>query len=270
MTSDFDNESIDIQLIEDYTRGILDGADRDNFIRRERGDKEFALKVKAYSEIIEGINYYGKQAKFAETIQGWEREIKARAKKQVFKGAPGTRFEKHRDDIPINRNNIFWLRCAAAASVLILILFLTYYQDYKHEELADAYISQNLTTLSTTMGSASGNLGAGIEAFNREDFSRAETNFRSLSDDADLGPEITRYLGIIFLRTGQYDKAIEQFNKLISYTYLYANPGKFYLAITLMKRSNEGDEEEAKELLQEIVLQKLPGYMEASDWLRHL
>ena len=159
---------------------------------------------------------------------------------------------------------------AAAASVLILILFLTYNQDYKHEELVDAYISQNLSTLSTTMGSASSNLAAGIEAFNREDFSRAETNFRSLSDNADLAPETTRYLGIIYLRTGQYDKAIEQFNKLISYTYLYTNPGKFYLAIALMKRSNEGDEEEAKKLLQEVVRQKLPGYKEASNWLTHL
>lgn len=270
MTSDFDDDSIDIQLIEDYTSGVLDEADHDNFIRREQGDKEFALKVQAYSEIIEGIHYYGKQAKFAETIRGWEREIKEASKREIFKGASGTQFEENGSAIPINRNSIFWLRCAAAASVLIFILFLTYRQDYKHEELADAYISRNLTTLSTTMGSASGNLVAGIEAFNREDFSRAETNFRSLSDNADLVPETTRYLGIIYLRTGQYEKAMEQFNKLISYTYLYANSGKFYLAITLMKRSKEGDEEEAKELLQEVVTQKLPGYKEASDWLRHL
>ena len=270
MASNFDDDSIDIELIENYHRGLLQGIDLENFIRREQGDKEFALKVKAYSEIFEGIDYYGKQAEFAETIQGWEREIKEESKKKIFEGAPRTEFENNEGIIPINRNNILWLGSAAAAAVLILIVFLTYFQRDKPEALADAYISQNLTTLSTTMGSATDNLAAGIEAFNEEDFSRAETHFRSLADNADLAPETTKYLGITYLRTEQYDKAIEQFNKLISYTDLYANPGKFYLAIALMKRSNEGDEEEAKRLLQEVVAQKLPGYKEATDWLTDL
>lgn len=271
MASDFDDDSIDLELIENYHRGLLQGRDLEDFIRREQGDKEFALKAKAYSEIFEGIEYYGKQAEFAETIQGWEREIKEEeSKRKIFAGAPRTEPENNHGVIPINRNNIFWIGSAAAAAVLILIVFLMYFQNDKPEALADAYISQNLTTLSTTMGSANDNLAAGIEAFNEEDFDRAETQFRSSSDNADLAPETTKYLGLTYLRTEQYDKAIEQFNKLISYTDLYANPGKFYLAITLIKRSNEGDEEEAKELLQEVVAQKLPGYKEASDWLQHL
>ena len=270
MASNFDDDSIDIELIENYHRGLLQGTDLENFIRRERGDKEFAIKVKAYIEIIEGIEYYGKQAEFAETIQGWEREIKEQSKKKIFEGAPRTEFDDNEGVIPIRRNYIFWLGSAVAASVLILIVFLTYFQKDRPEELADAYISQNLTTLSTTMGSETDNLAAGIEAFNEGDFSRAETHFRALSDHADLAPEATKYLGITYLRTEQYDKAIEQFNKLTSYTDLYLNPGKFYLAITLMKRSNEGDEEEAKELLQEVVAQQLPGYKEASAWLTRL
>ena len=65
----------------------------------------------------------------------------------------------------------------------------------------------------------------------------------------------------------QYDKAIEQFNKLISFNNLYSNPGKFYLAVTFMKRSEEGDNEKAKELLQQVVNERLPGNREASDWL---
>jgi tetratricopeptide (TPR) repeat protein len=165
-----------------------------------------------------------------------------------------------------------WLVYAAAvaASLLLLVVYLTFFQTDTPEQLADAYIDQNLTMLSTTMGSGTDSLTIAIGAFNDKDYKRAENMFRSLESNADLAPEPTKYLGITHLITGQYEKAIEQFNKLISFTDLYANPGKFYLAVTLMKRSAEGDKEEARELLQEIVTKELPGYKEASVWMKHL
>ena len=232
MASNFHDHNIHIELIENYHRHLLHGTDLEHFIRRENADQEFALTVNAYREIMEGIVYYGKQVEFAATIQGWEREVKEESKKKVFEGAPQTEFKKNGSVIPINRSNLFSLASAAAASVLILIVFLTYFEADKPEQLADTYISENLTTLSTTMGRATDNLAAGIEPFNKEDFGGAESYFRSLSDNTDLAPETTKYLGITYLRTEQFDKAIEQFNKLISYSDLYANPGKIYLAIT--------------------------------------
>lgn len=268
MTNDLDNDSIDIELIEKYHKGLLQGAELEQFVRREKGDKDFALKVKSYTEIMEGIKYYGEQMEFAETVQGWEKEIKATSGTATPDLPDQLQSPADNKIIPINRRNLYWFS-AIAASFLILILFTTVFKNKDPQELADNYIESNLTVLSTTMGGEA-ELAAGISAFNEKDYAQAEAAFLSMSENNGLAPETTKYLGITYLRMGHYDKAMEQFTKLISYTNLYSNPGKFYLAVTLMKRSGEGDNEKAKDLLQQVVNERLPGYKEASEWLPDL
>lgn len=268
MTNNFEDDNDDLELIEKYYKGRLAGSELDEFIRREKSDKSFAEKVKSYTEIMSGIDYYGEQQEFADTIKGWENEIKEISKKKSISGSVDPPLKSDGKVIPINRSNMYWLG-AAAASVLIVIAFLTF-RNEEPEQLASAYIEENFTTLPTTMGNGTNNLTAGIGAYNEKEYLEAEQLFRSLSDNEDLAAESSKYLGITYLRTGQYDKAIEQFNKLTEHENLYANPGKFYLAIALMKRSDEGDEVEAKKLLQEVVAKELPGYKEAADWLEHL
>ena len=48
---------------------------------------------------------------------------------------------------------------------------------------------------------------------------------------------------------------------------LYANPGLFYKAIALMKRGDKGDEDNAKQILQEVVKKDLAGSKMAKEWL---
>jgi tetratricopeptide (TPR) repeat protein len=218
---------------------------------------------------MEGIQYYGMQQEFAETIQEWERDIKDGSQEGEIKQVEEEGRETDKV-IPINRNRMLWWGSAVAAAVALLIAFLTFSPKTTPSRLANAYIEDNLSTLSTTMSAETDRLAEGINAFNRKDFAAAEEIFLSLSDNVELAPETAKYLGITYLHTGDYEGAIEQFHKLISFTNLYANPGKFYLAITLMKRSAGGDEERARKLLEEVVEQKLPGNKEASDWLTRM
>jgi hypothetical protein len=69
------------------------------------------------------------------------------------------------------------------------------------------------------------------------------------------------------LRLGEYDKAISYFSQLGAYK-LYRNPGKFYQAVTLMKRNQPGDKERARDFLQEVVDNELEGSLVAEQWLR--
>lgn len=259
MKNNLSEDDNDIDLIERYHRGLLDEAELEDFLKREKEDKDFGQKIRSYTEVIEGIEYYGKQKDFAETVQAWEKELKE-----------GSDSKESAPTISLFRKNTFWLAAAAAVSIPLLIAYLVFTQMDSPQRLATVYIDENLTTLSTTMGAETDSLILGIGAFNEKEYEKAEIIFRSLEKNEDLAAETTRYLGITYLRTGQYDKAIEQFNKLISFTDLYSNPGKFYLAITLMKRSNEGDVEEAKKLLQEVVTNKLSGYKDASVWMQRL
>ena len=79
-----------------------------------------------------------------------------------------------------------------------------------------------------------------------------------------------KYAGIVALRLGEYDKAINHFVQLESYTHLYSNPGKFYHSLTLMKRDLPGDAERAKQLLNDVVQNHLEGNKDAEIWLKKM
>ena len=71
--------------------------------------------------------------------------------------------------------------------------------------------------------------------------------------------EAKKYAGIVSLRLGKYDKAINYFLQLENFPRLHANPEKFYRALTLLKRNLGDDKKEAKKLLEQVVENDLEG-----------
>jgi len=161
-----------------------------------------------------------------------------------------------------------WSAVAAAASLLIFLSWMLFLKSDSPKELANGYVKENFGSLSATMSEGSDNLQQGIAAYNAKDYSRAESIFLELSKNKKYAMEATKDLGLTFLARQQYDDALEQFNTLSDNDSLYANPGPFYKAVTLMQRSGPGDEEAAKLILQDIVKKELPGHKVASGWLR--
>ena len=81
--------------------------------------------------------------------------------------------------------------------------------------------------------------------------------------DPSILPDLKKYIGIVYLRLGQYDKSLDYFQQLWSIKGLYVNPGLFYQAITLLKRNQVGDEDLAKKLLEQVDEYNLAGSDEA-------
>jgi TolA-binding protein len=242
----------ELELIENYFSGNLSASDKQLFESRCESDDAFAKEVSIYILTRQQLRENLRQNKKQEFQQQFN-ELSRRPEKSGSK-------------------QITWFPylSVAAACVLLIVAYVTYFANSSPGRLADDYIKQNFTTLSVTMGVDEDSLQVGIDAFNRKDFQRAENVFHSLQKNETLSAEATKYLGITYLVQEQYDKAIDQFNILTSYSALYANPGKFYLGITLLKRSDEGDEEKAKQLLKEVIDKRLPGYREASVWMDEL
>lgn len=237
----------EIEYIEDYFSGSLSAEEKVTFEARCEHDPAFAEEVSSYVLSRQG-----------------SRDLLMDEKRNAF---IEEYYRLAAVDTGHARRTWFPYLAAAAACVLLLIAYLTYSPDFEAQQLADAYIEDHLTTLSTTMGDAADSLSIGIAAFNDEEYGTAERVFVSLLGNEEIAAEATKYLGITYLKRGAYDDAIEQFDKLILFTNLYANPGKFYLAVTLMKRSEGDDVERARDLLQEVISEKLPGYKEASIWV---
>lgn len=158
---------------------------------------------------------------------------------------------------------------AAVAAVLAGVVFglSIWFNPVSPTELADAYISKNLQTLSVTMSSREDSLQTGLRIYNEGRLEAALKHFETMALNDTTFIEAKKYAGIVSLRLGQYDKAINYFSQLENIR-LYANPGKFYHALTLMKRNLPGDTDTAKQLLQQVVENDLEGKKDAEEWLK--
>ena len=224
--------------------------------------KEFEQRITADPVFAEEVAFYlsSKQAIAAVVVEQRERfrEVYTEYKQ-------GSHAEKQQPTLI--RKLWPW---AAAAAVLAGIIFSwnTWLRSPSAQELADKYAKENFQTLPVTMGNKEDSLQKGLRLYNEGRMEEALKQFESMALNDTSFVEAKKYAGIVSLRLGQYDKAINYFSQLENYTQLYSNPGKFYHAITLMKRNHSGDTERARRLLQLVVENDLEGKASAEQWLK--
>lgn len=182
-------------------------------------------------------------------------------------------YERHKQDIHIDKPQPALLRklwpWIAAAAVLAGIIFgwNVWLKPASPQELADKYVQEHFQTLSVTMGNKQDSLQNGLRLYNEGRHEEALQQFENMARKDTTFIEAKKYAGIVSLRLGQYDKAIHYFTQLENYAQLYANPGKFYHALTLLKRNRPGDKETARQLLQQVVENDLDGKEDAGKLL---
>lgn len=163
----------------------------------------------------------------------------------------------------------FW-HYPAAATVVGIMVFVSWFlmgNQPSVQQLTGKYVEKNFRELHVKMG-VEDSLQLGLKMFNDQKFSEGLIIFRNLMDAHPGDIEIKKYAGITSLRIGDYNKAIYYFSLLEKQPNLFSNPGKFYKAISLLKRNAGGDKTYAEILLREVVDQNLEGKQEAAEWLK--
>ena len=241
MNDNTNQDDIDIDLIERYHRGLLDGADLQDFLKREKEDNDFAQKVRSYINVIEGIEYYGKQKDFADTIQEWEKEIKehSRTGQKPHTGSTG---EKASHVVPMHRKNLYWL-AAAVVTLLVVsgvflfrsatpdptVLFQAYYEPYPN--VFDPTVRGDADSLSVN--------AKGFRAYDQGNYVDAAKNFRQAANAND---ESERDIALLYLANSflALDSATAAKNALmqIDEDGPVADQAKWYLALTWLKLGN--------------------------------
>jgi len=160
----------------------------------------------------------------------------------------------------------------AMAAVVFGVLFFSWYLVQKPagpEKLASRYIEQHWQTLGVSMSSREDSIQTGLRLYNEGKLPEALQQFETIIRSGNPGFSVKKYAGIVTLRMKDYDKALVYFSQLSDY-HLYANPGLFYQALTLLERNRSGDRENAKGLLEQIVKNDLEEKETAVEWLRKL
>ena len=239
-----------LEYIENYFKGINNDGQKQQFEKKIMEDASFAEEVAFYISTNGLI----------------EQQVKAE-KKQRFREI----YDKQKV-IPIKQPVISMWKYIAAASIIVAVILITWFMPgnkKSSQQLADTYIQQNFKTLSVTMGSQD-SLQTGLNLFNSKKLAEALSMFEAIVKNNPANSDAKKYAGIVSLRLNNYDKALEYFTMLASDTSLYSNPGKFYEAITFLKRNKDGDKETAKLLLKEVRDENLEGKNEAMEWLGKL
>lgn len=239
-----------LDYIESYFNEELTPEKKSEFEQRIIADPVFAEEIAFYVSSKQAI------AAVAEEQRERFKEVYTTYKQNVQKQQPSLLRK-------------LWPWAAAAAIVAGIIFGLTIWlRSPSLKELADKYVQENFQTLPVTMGNKEDSLQTGLRLYNEGRMEEALKQFENMVLNDTSIVEAIKYAGIVSLRLGEYDKAVKYFSQLENNTSLYINPGKFYHAITLLKRNRPGDMDTAKQLLQQVVDGNLEGNKDAEKWLK--
>jgi len=237
--------------IDNYFMGDPSADMRKEFEKKLAEDKEFAEEVAFYlsaKDVIGEEALIEKKERFKKLYEDYKKANAAKPQKSIVRK--------------------LWPYLAAAAIIAGVIIGRNMFLQPSTEQIADNYIKDNFQTLSVTMSNRVDSLQTGLRLFNQGKLNDALQQFESIVKRDTSSTEAKKYVGIVYLRMQQYDKAIEYFSLLANNTQIFANPGKLYHAVTLMKRNLPGDLDKAKQLLQQVVSENEEGRKEAEGWLR--
>jgi tetratricopeptide (TPR) repeat protein len=232
-----------ILYIDEYFTGQLSPAAKLDFEKRIAADPAFAEEVSFYltsKDVIQQQATRENKERFKDLYEDYKK-INSVAPKQGL----------------VRR----LLPYAAVAAVLtgLIIGWTLFSKPDSPQQLADKYINEHFKVMGVTMGTKENGLQTGIRLLNEGKLPEALAEFENTAAKDSLSYETKKYIGIVCLRMQQYDKAINSFSQLAANTNLYANPGKLYLAITLLSRDQPGDKEQAKNLLQQVLQNDIEG-----------
>jgi len=134
------------------------------------------------------------------------------------------------------------------------------------QQMAQKYIDEKFKTLPVKMSTEKDSIQEGLRLYNEGQYGASLKQFEAILQRDTGNYSIQNFLGIIYLRLDNYDKALQYFKQFENDT-LYSNPSQFNQALTLLKRNLPGDKQKARELLQQVRDNDLYGKEFAEKWL---
>ena len=250
------------EKFEDYLTGKMSSEEQSRFEAALASDEELSTAFNLYSEIEREMRI---DAQYSMNEIGLKESLQALSTHYFIAELGQTT-----KTIRLFSNKLFRTITAIAASLLILVVayLLFFGTDQSSQRLASNYYNTHLQELDQTMDDHSADsLQLGIAAYNNKEYSKALLYFQGFYNNHPNNSQAKKNIGLVYLSTKEFDKAVQEFDELSKMKNLYSNPGKFLKAITLMQRNLKGDGQEAKKLLQQVVNEKAEGSQQAEEWL---
>jgi tetratricopeptide (TPR) repeat protein len=229
----------DLTYIDSYFKRELTAEEIRNFDQKVKDDPVFAEEVAFYCSSMHAI----------------KNQLAEEKKKQ---------FRKIYDERKTGSNTVkpslikrLWPYMTAAVIAGLIVGGYIFLKPSSPQQLADQYIRQHFKVeLGVKMTGKEDSLDAAIRLYNKNKLPEALLLLEKIIQADSTADNPKKIAGIVSLRIGEYDKAIEYFTQLENLQ-LSINPGKLYHALALIKRNRSGDKEMAKQLLKQVMDQNL-------------
>jgi len=246
-----------LSYIDNFFRGNPGPMQKQEFEKRLKEDPVFAEEVAFYVATINVLKDDAKSER-KERFRNFKSEEIGEETSEVTNVKPMRSSRK-----------ISWAYSAAASLLILLTVGWFMFGDRATPvEMADRYISTHFQDLGQQMG-LQDSIEIGRALFNEGKLDQSLQVFLDIDKRyPDSSDDVKKFIGIVYLRQDQYDKALDYFTQLANMDGLSVNYGPFYKAITLIKRNNPGDSDLAKKLLEQVDDYNLAGSEEARKWLK--
>ncbi|QJD79325.1 tetratricopeptide repeat protein [Spirosoma rhododendri] len=243
----------ELETIENYVNGLLSPDERARFDAELAYNSALAESLAFYVLTQEVARQQALDTRKAELAALRTRPVPSEASVRPLWGSAGM---------------VRWL--AVAASVVLVLAVGYYALRPKTDTLAaltTTYANERFGQLPVTMGGKSDDVQQGIARFNDGQIARADSLFETALRTQPQRDDALTYAGITAFRLGQYDRAIDRFQRLGQLPGRFANPGPYYEALARLRRNLPDDKSRAKGLLEQVVRQNLVGAKEAERLL---
>src|SRR4030095_4233667 len=211
-----------LEYIDAYFQQMLNAEEIRRFEQKIAEDPEFADEVAFYVAAKQGSKAAADQEK------------KERFRQLLSQQAPVISIDRDR-----NLKRVWIYRMTAAAAVIVCLLLAWYFflgNSASPQQMAEKYMDENFKTLSIKMTAERDSIQDGLRLYNNGQYDAALKQFESIEKRGTENYQVKEYLGIVHLKLGNYDKALQNFQAFENDT-LYYNPSVFYQALTLLKRN---------------------------------
>jgi tetratricopeptide (TPR) repeat protein len=254
-----------LEKFEDYLQNSLTAEDKQEFEAQLASDHEMDEAFKLYIAIETDMRYLSASEDEASKLRATLKDFNA---KHIQTGK-----EESKKEIPIfSKKQLIFYTGIAATLVLIVVSYAVFLalDAVPIERQVSDYYTENFQDLGQTMGNGQDSLQLAIAAYNEKNYHLAQSYLEELLEKRPSDSEVLKNLGLTHLAKQEYPQALVYFRKLAERSDLLNNSGLFLQALTLLIRDGDGDREEARDKLQQVVATQSEGSLKASEWLEEL
>ncbi len=240
-----------MQQIDDFFQGKLSPEDVKVFEERITHDPAFAANVAFYLSA-------------KQSARNLVDEEKKKNYRELYSASNGHQMKEKTGKV---RPMYYAARLALVAAIVSAILVTVLNWGDSPQKLANNYINKNYKELSVTMGTET-DLQRAANLYNEGKYREALEAFQNLIRQDSSAFQAVQYAGVSALRIPDYNKALDYFRQLESFKSQFVNPAVLLQAVTLLKRNQQGDKDQAKSLLQRVISENLDGKPTAEKLLK--